>query len=84
MAGNLEQLKDQLPRTDIAGIVLATYPFDQEWIGTDGMIHPQFISDNFPGAVLLRFAGHIDEPSLAVTGSSTTRAACRSVTWALC
>jgi hypothetical protein len=63
-AGNLEQLKDQLPRRDIAGIVLAAHPFDQEWIGTDGIIHPRFVSDNFPGAVLLRFAGHIDESSL--------------------
>jgi hypothetical protein len=67
-AGNLEQLKDQLPRTDIAGIVLAAYPFDQEWIGIDGMIHPQYISDNFPGAVLLRFAGHVDEASLSRHG----------------
>ena len=66
-AGNLEQLKDQLPRTDIAGIILAAYPFDQEWIGTDGIIHPQFVCDNFPGAVVLRFAGHVDESSLTTS-----------------
>lgn len=63
-AGNLEQLKDQLPLPDIAGIVLAAYPFDQEWIGVEGMIHPQYLGENFPGAVLLRFAGHVDEASL--------------------
>ena len=35
---------------------------------TDGLIHPQFVSDNFPGAVLLRFAGHVGESSLSRHG----------------
>jgi hypothetical protein len=66
--GNLDQLKEQLPRTDVAGIILASYPFEREWIGTAGPIQPQFISDNFPGAVVLRFAGHVDEPALSRLG----------------
>ena len=64
-AGNLEQLKDQLPRpTSLASSSPRT--FDQEWIGTDGLIHPQFVSA--PWAVLLRFAGHVDESSLSRHG----------------
>lgn len=53
-----------LPRDDISGIVLAAYPFDREWIGLDSGLHPQFLRDNLPGAIVLRFAGHVEESAM--------------------
>jgi hypothetical protein len=59
------ELTARLPLHDVAGIVLAAYPFDQEWIGPDGVVPADFVAENLPGATVLRFAGHVDEASLS-------------------
>ena len=58
------ELVAQLPIGDVTGVVLAAYPFDEEWVGPEGALSPEFLTEHFPGAVLLRFAGHVDEAAL--------------------
>ena len=62
---SVEELVARLPLPDVTGFVLAAYPFDQEWVGSDGVLSPEFFAEHFPGAVLLRFAGHVDEAALS-------------------
>ena len=60
----VDELVARLPLRDVAGVVLAAYPFDQEWVGHDGAVSPGFLTEHLPGAVVLRFAGHVDEAAL--------------------
>ena len=65
VAHDVDELVARLPLPDVTGVVLAAYPFDEEWLGTDGAMSPEFFAENLPGAVLLRFAGHVDEAALS-------------------
>ena len=62
---SVEELVAALPLPDVTGVVLAAYPFDQEWVGNEGVLSPEFFAEHLPGAVLLRFAGHVDEAALS-------------------
>ena len=61
----VDELVAQLPLGDVAGVVLAAYPFEQEWVGHGAAISPGFLAEHLPGAVLLRFAGHVDTAALS-------------------
>lgn len=67
---SVDELLARLPLLDVSGLVLALYPFDQEWVGPDQPLTSGLLADRLPGATLLRFSGHVDESSLRARGVS--------------
>ena len=60
--GNFPDLNIQEKYRKSEAVLFTAYPFDQPWIGNEDLpIAVKKISADIPGAVLLRYAGDIDE-----------------------
>jgi len=62
--GDFPRIDDLGVFRDSVAVVVALYPFEQEWISESGPLHPAAVAGAFDVPVVLRFAGHLDVSSL--------------------